>query len=182
LLLKNPRNLRLKSQKGSVPIVEKRHITAEDLYQLKILGDPQISPNGRYVIYTVQTTDAKTEQKQSHLWLVPTDGSAPPRQFTFGKRRDSHPRWSPDGRSLAFLSNRDDEKQAQLYLIGLDGGEARPLTKLNGAVATFAWSPDGTRLVCQFRQKDPAVRSARKTSRKRSSASSPGASPAWNSA
>ena len=137
--------------------MEKRHITAEDLYRFKILGDPQISPNGRYVIYTLQTTDAKTEQKQSHLWLVPTDGSAPPRQFTFGKRRDSHPRWSPDGRSLAFLSNRDDERQAQLYLIGLDGGEARPLTQLNGAVANFAWSPDGTRLVCQFRQKDPAV-------------------------
>ncbi|MBK8989335.1 MAG: S9 family peptidase [Chloroflexi bacterium] len=132
----------------------KRRITAEDLYRLQIVSDPQISPDGKHVVFCVQTLEQATEKKHSHLWLVAADGSAPARQFTFGKQRDSHPRWSPNGRTIAFLSNRADEKQSQIYRIGLDGGEAQPITQLNGAIASFAWSPDGAQFVCQLRQKD----------------------------
>jgi len=132
----------------------KRRITADDLYHLQIVSDPQISPDGQHVVFCVQTVERSSEKKYSHLWLVPTDGSAPPRQFTFGQHRDTHPRWSPDGRSIAFLSNRANEKQAQIYRIGLDGGEAQPITQLTGAIAGFTWSPDGAQFVCQFRQKD----------------------------
>jgi len=132
----------------------KRRITADDLYHLQIVSDPQISPDGRHVVFCVQTVERSSEKKYSHLWLIPTDGAAPPRQFTFGKHRDTYPRWSPDGRSIAFLSNRADEKQAQIYRIDLAGGEAQPITRLAGSIAGFAWSPDGAQFVCQFRQKD----------------------------
>ncbi|MFO7682481.1 MAG: S9 family peptidase [Chloroflexota bacterium] len=145
----------------------KRRLTAEDLYRFHIISDPQISPDGRQVIFCDQTVDPKTEKKYSHLWLVPADGSRPVRQFTYGKQQDSQPRWSPDGSQIAFLSNRGDEKQAQIYLLPLDGGEARPLTTFSGSIANFEWSPDGKKLACQFRQKDPAASEREKDEQKK---------------
>ncbi len=136
---------------------EKRRIMAEDLYQFQIVSDPQISPDGQHVIFCVQRVEQKTEKKDTNLWLVPSYGSQPPRQFTYGKQSDTHPRWSPDGAHIAFLSNRADEKQAQIYLLPLHGGEARPLTEMTGSFASFAWSPDGKQLVSQFRKKDAAA-------------------------
>ncbi len=132
---------------------EKRLITAEDLYDLQIVSDPQISPDGEYIIFYVQRVDEKTEKKYTNLWLAATKNGNP-RQFTYGDQTDRHPRWSPNGREIAFLSNRTDEKQEQLYIIPFHGGEARPLTELKGTFAGFEWSPDGARIVCQFRKKD----------------------------
>lgn len=136
---------------------EKRPITPEDLYNAQQVANPQISPNGHHIIFTVQRVDRKTEKKYSNLWLVASDGTTPARQFTYGDHVDRAPHWSPDGRHVAFLSNRRDETQFQLYLIPIFGGEARPLTSLTGSFASFAWSPDGSRFVAQFRQKDEEV-------------------------
>ena len=132
---------------------EKRPITAEDLYHLQIRSDPQISPDGRHVLFCVQRVDQKTEKKYGNLWVVNVE-SGEPRQFTYGDQNDRHPRWSPGGQEIAFFSNRKDEKQAQIYIIPFNGGEARPLTDLKGSFAAFEWSPSGTQLVCQFRNKD----------------------------
>ncbi len=131
----------------------KRRITAEDLYRMELISDPQISPDGRSVIFGLQRVDKETEKKYMNLWLVPA-GRGPARQFTYGNQRDMQLCWSPDGRTIAFLSNRKDEKQYQLYLISIDGGEARPLTDLQGSFASFEWSPDGSQIVCAFRKKD----------------------------
>ncbi|MCB8921303.1 MAG: S9 family peptidase [Ardenticatenaceae bacterium] len=135
-------------------MTEKRRITAEDLYRFKLVSDPQISPDGQHVIFCVQWVEQKTEKKYTNLWLAATDDGRPPRQFTYGKQNDTRPRWSPDGTQIAFLSNRGDEKQAQLHLIPLHGGEARPLTEMSGAFGSYEWSPDGTQFLCQFRKKD----------------------------
>jgi len=132
---------------------EKRTITAEDLYNFQLLTGLEISPDGKWVIYARQRVDRKTEKKYSNLWIVSTEGGEP-RQFTYGDQRDGRPRWSPDGRQIAFISNRGDEKQPQIYLIPAGGGEARPLTDLKGEIAAFEWSPDGRKLILQFRKKD----------------------------
>lgn len=132
-----------------------RYITAEDLYALQVLRDVRLSPDGRLIVYSLEWVEKKTEKKYSNLWLVDAEKGAP-RRFTHGKHKDTSPRWSPDGRQIAFLSNRGDpEKPPQVYLISLDGGEAQPLTSLKGEIGNLSWSPDGRYLLCTFRRTDP---------------------------
>ena len=129
-------------------------ITADDLYKFQLITDAQISPDGTKIIFCVQRVDEKTEKKYTNLWLAPT-GTGKLRQFTYGDWSDSHPRWSPDGTQIAFLSNRKDEAQSQIYLLPIDGGEARMLTEFKDMTpADFAWSPDGKAFLSNIRKKD----------------------------
>ncbi len=130
-----------------------RGTTAQDLYRFQLITDVRLSPDGKHVIYGVQRVDQKTEKKYANLWMVASDGTFE-RQFTQGDQNDASPRWSPDGRMLAFLSTRREGEGAQVYIIGTDGGEARRLTDLKGDIADLVWSPDGTKLLLQFTQKD----------------------------
>ena len=135
----------------------------DDLYRLRIPTGPRLSPDGRTVVVTLQTVAPTYDGYRSALWLVATEPDGPaPRRLTLGARQDHHPRFSPDGRTLAFLSDRrpfveeeptrpsdakDREDIRQVYLLPLDGGEARRLTDLPRGVGDFEWSPDGSRLV-----------------------------------
>ena len=140
-----------------MPPSQKRTITAEDLYDIEIISNVRLSPDGEHTVYTVQRVDQETEKKYTSLWVAPTQ-SGSPRQFTYGDQNDTHPRWSPDGGQVAFLSNRgDDEKPPQIYLLPFHGGEARPLTEIKGEIGSFAWSPDGRQFVCMVRKTDPEV-------------------------
>ena len=125
-------------------IPDDRLITARDLFDLKFVGDPQLSPDGTRVVFVVTTIDAEADEYRSRLWLVPTDGSAPPRPLTSGEKADTAPRWSPDGTKIAFLSTRGGKPQ--LYILPIDGGEARKVTDQSEGAGEAAWSPDGKRL------------------------------------
>ncbi len=137
-------------------MAQKKRITAEDLYRFQLVADARISPDGKHVILAVQRIERKTEKKFTNLWLVSTAGGSP-QQFTYGDHVDAMPRWSPNGRFLAFLSNRKNEKEMQLYIIPVDGGEARPLTDLKGQIGDFSWSPDGSALLLSFQKKDQSA-------------------------
>src|SRR4051794_18767591 len=132
----------------------------EDVYALTSVVDPRLSPDGRSVAYTVSRVDEEANAYRTAIWVAPLDGSAAPRQFTSGERRDSSPRWSPDGKWLAFTSNRDgeDEKKAkgQLYIAPANGGEARKLTAGDESVESLAWSPDSRRIAFARRVRDAA--------------------------
>lgn len=117
----------------------------EDILAVKMLGDLRVSPDGRTAAFTLVTQDANTNQQTIAIWLVDTDGSAPPRRLTSGTRRDQRLRFSPDGRRLAFLSNREKEWRADLYVLDLAGGEPARAAALPRGVLDFDWSPDGGR-------------------------------------
>jgi dipeptidyl aminopeptidase/acylaminoacyl peptidase len=121
-------------------------ITIEDLYDLPWLEDVRVSPDGRHVAYVHVSVDRQANGYRRAISVAPADGR-PPRRFTQGTKQDRQPRWSPDGRQLAFVSTRDDER-GQIYVIAVDGGEARQLTSLPNGASDPAWSPDGRTVAC----------------------------------
>jgi dipeptidyl aminopeptidase/acylaminoacyl peptidase len=193
---------------------KRRGVTAEDYFSFEFAGDPQLSPDGKWVAYVVTTIDQRQNRRVSNIWLAGVDGSRAPRQFTASPQSSNSPRWSPDGQWLAFLSARPDAAggspsssgsttspssspapqgspttgassvptatqtpmpssnpagspptpttpgvssaqatasvpetpRTQVYVLPLDGGEARRVTNLKNGVSNIQWSPDGTRL------------------------------------
>jgi dipeptidyl aminopeptidase/acylaminoacyl peptidase len=133
-----------------------RPMQPDDVYRFRAAGDPRVSPDGRTVAFVVSEVDPESHEPRSAIWSVPADGSEPPRRLTFGGERDANPRWSPDGRWLAFTSARGDEP-AQLFVLPADGpGESRQLTSLREAVEQPAWSPGSDRIAFSARMHDDA--------------------------
>src|SRR5215831_1731969 len=129
----------------------RRPMTAEDLYCLRFVADPQLSPDGSSVAYVVAWVDPDDHTRyRSQIMLVPFDGSSAPRPLTSGRHRDSAPRWSPDSGTLAFVSDRDNDR-SQLFLLSLVGGEPRQLTSLKRGAGTPVWSPSGDRIAFSAR-------------------------------
>ena len=117
----------------------KRAITFDDLIKLHRISAPDISHDGKWVAYAVSTPDMDANRGVSNIWIASTDGSKS-MQLTQGGK-DSSPLWSPDDRTLAFLSSRDGS--SQVYLLSMDGGEPGKLTQLSTGADIFKWSPDG---------------------------------------
>ena len=143
-----------------------RPVTIDDLFNVTLVGDPRLSPDGTQVAYVVSRLDKAADDYRSAVWLVPTAGGEP-RQLTSGSARDSAPRWSPDGRRIAFVSSRpphlpvpplveappaggapakpkaEPKPSPQVWVVPVDGGEARQLTNQPDGASSPAWSPDG---------------------------------------
>ncbi len=130
----------------------------EDVYELTGAADPRISPDGTRVAYAVWRIEKDSNEYRSAIWVAPLDGSSEPVKFTAGEKRDGSPRWSPDGRRLAFVSNRgkDDKTPGNLWVIPAEGGEARRLTDRKESVEKLEWSPDSTRIAFSSRVRDDA--------------------------
>ena len=120
-----------------------RPMTIDDLLAVKGVGEPQVSPDGRSIVYVVSELDRETDKTNSSLWLVSTDGGEP-RRLTTAPGANNHPRWSPDGKSVAFASSRSGS--TQVWILPIDGGEARQVTKLPIDVAGPIWSPRGDKI------------------------------------
>lgn len=152
-----------------------KRLTLSDFYQFHQITECALSPDGRRTAY-IQKTPLKTKNDYTHnLWVAPTDGSSPPYPLSRGQRWDRMPRWSPDGSSIALLSKREPENpdadpkdasgdarepEAQIWIYNLaQGGEAHQLTDRPEGVESFAWSPDGSRLV--FAARDPSPTDSR---------------------
>lgn len=118
----------------------------EHAVNFQVASDAQIAPDGRLVAFTVAPVGHTDTIPTSAIWLVPVDGSAPARAFTTGMAEDKQPRWSPDGRTLAFLSDRAERRSHQIFVISRDGGEARSLTNVARGLDLLAWAPDGQSL------------------------------------
>jgi hypothetical protein len=124
-------------------------ISHEKLWRLKQVGAPVPSPNGRWVVVPVAEPSYDEADETDDLWIVPGDGSAPPRRLTTAKGKESSPAWSPDGAHLAFSAKREGDDKNQIYVIDLAGGEARRLTQLALGARAPQWSPDGKQLLFQ---------------------------------
>lgn len=122
----------------------KRALTLEDFWSLKLVSEPQVSPDGSNVAYVVGSYDEALNTLRSAIWLASL-ASGQARQFTSGEAQDSQPAWSPDGKRLAFVSTRHENKP-QIFLMDVAGGEARRLTTARDGATTPVWSPDGMRL------------------------------------
>jgi dipeptidyl aminopeptidase/acylaminoacyl peptidase len=125
----------------------RRFVTLKDIDSVATVADPQLSPDGAWVAYTVTRADTTDDDYDSNIWMTSWDGKRTI-QLTRTTDDETTPRWSPDGRYLAFLSSRQDTSDVdQLWLLDRAGGEAEQLTHVSGGVEDLAWSPDGKRLV-----------------------------------
>ncbi|MFQ6604342.1 MAG: prolyl oligopeptidase family serine peptidase [Fidelibacterota bacterium] len=134
----------------------KKRIQINDLYRLKLVSDPQISPDGQQVCFVREIMSKKDRKYYSTLWAVNNNGRNL-HPLTGGKQQDRLPRWSPDGKRLAFV--RQEDHKDQIWILPLTGGEALPLTQLkHGSISQLTWSPDGKNIAFLFHPQGKEVK------------------------
>jgi dipeptidyl aminopeptidase/acylaminoacyl peptidase len=124
---------------NSLVAQSKRAMIPEDLFKIKLVEDPQISPDGKWIAFTVSEPILEEDRYNSDIWLISLRGGEP-KQLTYSPKDDFSPRWSPDGNHLAFISARDSVDN--IYLIDLRGGEAKQITNSETELYDLLWSKD----------------------------------------
>jgi dipeptidyl aminopeptidase/acylaminoacyl peptidase len=122
----------------------KRVIKPIDIFNMPTVNDPQVSPDGQWVAYTVSKVDSLKDNRSSDIWMISWDGKTNI-QLTHTPESETTPRWSPDGKYLSFLSSRQEGKGNQLWLLDRRGGEAKRVTTFKSGISAYAWSPDAKR-------------------------------------
>ena len=138
------------------PAADRRPVTLDDLSRERQISEPALSPDGAWVAYVVSAADAKEDRRTKDLWMTSWDGKQTLR-LTSSKASETTPRFSPDGKSLGFLSSRGEEENdaSQLWLLPRAGGESEKITDFKGGVEDYDWSPDGKRVVLVVEDPDP---------------------------
>jgi dipeptidyl aminopeptidase/acylaminoacyl peptidase len=139
----------------------KRAIAIEDIYRMEKVGSPEVSPDGKWVAYTVTSVDKEADRRRTALWMINWEGTQDVR-LTFGKQSGSSPKWSPDGKYLSFLSSDGEKKKTQIWLLDRRGGAPQPLTDVKEEINDFKWSPDGKKIVLEMSAGDDADDADRK--------------------
>ncbi len=133
----------------------RRNLQPTDIYKIKAVGEGQISPDGKWVAYTVTTIDSAKDRRNTDIWMTSWDGNETI-QLTNSPDGESNPKWSPDNKYLSFTSSREGSSN-QIYLLNRMGGEAQRLTSVKGELNDYAWSPDATTLLLTMKDaKDTA--------------------------
>jgi Tol biopolymer transport system component len=128
----------------------KRALRVGDMYRLRNVGAPEISPDGQWVAYTVTSLDSAKDKSNTDVWMASWDGTQVI-QLTSSPDAETSPRWSPDGKYLSFLSSREGGKGSQLWLLDRRGGEAQRVSELKDGIDDYAWAPDSKRIALIMR-------------------------------
>lgn len=128
-----------------------KKLTPGDIYKLKTVGNPEISPEGHWLLYTLTTTDSAKDNRNSDIWMTSWDGTNYV-QLTNTPEGENNPKWSPDGKFISFTASRNGGKN-QIFLLNRLGGEAIKLTDIKGELSDYDWSPDSKKILLTV--KDP---------------------------
>lgn len=141
---------------------EKKPLKPTDFYKLQTLGEPQVSPDDKWVAYSLADVDTAKDKRVSHLWMqsLTTKESI---QLTHGAEPASTPKWSPDGKYLSFLSSRGSKDGSQVWLLDRRGGEAKKLTEIKGDLDDYVWSPDAKKILLVIKEPENKGKTEPKT-------------------
>jgi dipeptidyl aminopeptidase/acylaminoacyl peptidase len=137
----------------SAQTTSKRPLKPSDVYLLKSIGGATVSPDGKWVAYTLSSVDTGKDKRNSDIWMVSWDGQQTV-QLTNSEEGESSPKWSPDGKYISFVAARNGDKDGQIWLLDTRGGEAIKLTNLKGDLDDYAWSPDGKKIAMSIKDQD----------------------------
>ena len=132
----------------------KRAITVDDFFKMKNVGSPVVSPDGKWIAYTIRETDLKKDKSETRIWMVSSEGGEPIAMTSQGYSAGG-PKWSPDGKYLSFIASKSKEERPQVWALNLNGGEANRLTNVKHGVSGHEWSPDSKRLLLYIRDPKP---------------------------
>lgn len=146
-------------------VMAQRPIQPSDVYRLKEVRDPQLSPDGKWIAYVVNTPDSAKDKYDSDIWMVSWDGKESI-SLTSSKENETNPRWSPDGKFITFLSSRYESKSTQLWKLDRRGGEAERVTDLKVDIGGYEWSPDAKWIALVIRDQEPEEGDEKKKTKK----------------